>query len=669
MKLFCDDCVKSICPECYIEHHVGHNFVKIAERAKASRDEATSIVNMIDERKALISKCISALKQLDSQISDGKIEEEIDFDLERIKKCLEENCKQLKDEAKRVVNTNKDNIDTKIRKYSMQLELLDELKNACSEVLGTSDAKILTCMPSFIEEARTMVQEENQTTFTYEAPKFTSIRKDANHLLLGTVSSYACSVALNEINVDHPSVVNDEGIEPELKELNRKAEKHIGMNDLLEELSPFRALSNPLNHFQYVYTYDSPTPESRKTSQQYDSIGGGLSTLNGHDKINNSNTSNPITWSPNFADIIQTRNDSSGTTGGLSRPKTWSNLFDSGLKSSMHNSSSNTNLPKSINYDSMSRNTASPLSTSSGDSASLDSTTEYVDPSRITAAAVNEWERDGAGANIITVDVTSNGNVAVLDKESFSIYEDGMNIFSNPRKFPAKYMAFITIDKVEFVAELHRDNILRFHTRDGYKLPQMPPTYDTRKATQLHICSAGNMLFITYSGDWTVGEPDTDFVRVYECSRIPPTPYKTFNSGIKGIRSMCALDTPKGLMVVLACANHCIKRPEQADVILLALDMNGKTLWELKWNMFPAIQVIAGKVRYDLKDICTDGQVIYVVDKLTGTVYAICRDGRRVHPVVCTNNNGTIHITVNKRSKELIMVNSSGVFSHYKLNY
>ena len=122
-------------------------------------------------------------------------------------------------------------------------------------------------------------------------------------------------------------------------------------------------------------------------------------------------------------------------------------------------------------------------------------------------------------------------------------------------------------------------------------------------------------------------------------------------------------------MVVLACANHCIKRPEQADVVLLALDMNGKALWELKWNMFPAIQVIAGKVRYDLKDICTDGQVIYVVDKLTGTVYAICRDGRKVHPVVCTNNNGTTHITVNKRSKELIMVNSSGVFSHYKLNY
>ena len=132
---------------------------------------------------------------------------------------------------------------------------------------------------------------------------------------------------------------------------------------------------------------------------------------------------------------------------------------------------------------------------------------------------------------------------------------------------------------------------------------------------------------------------------------------------------MCALDTPKGLMVVLACANYCVKKPEQADMVLLALDMNGKAMWQLNWNMFPAIQVIAGKVRYDLKDICTDGQVIYVVDKLNSTVYAVCREGRKVHPVICTNTNGTIHLAVSKRTKELITVNSSGLFSHYKLNY
>ena len=245
----------------------------------------------------------------------------------------------------------------------------------------------------------------------------------------------------------------------------------------------------------------------------------------------------------------------------------------------------------------------------------------------------------------------------------------GKNILSMPRKFPAKCMAFVTIDKVEFVAELHRDNILRFHTRDGSKLPQIPPTYDTRKTTQFHLCSANNMLFLSYTVDRAVGEMETDFVQVFECNRIPPTPYKTFNSGIRGIRSMCALDSPRGLMVVLACANYCVKRPEQADVVLLALDMNGKTIWQINWNMFSAIQIVAGKVRYDFKDICTDGQVIYVVDKLTGTVYAVCREGRKVHHVVSTQNTSVTHLAVNRRSKELIVVNSGRLFSHYKLAY
>ena len=635
---------------------------------------------MIEERKALIRKCVGALKQLDSQNCTAKIEEEIDASLERARQYLEENSKRLKDDAKRMISTNKDNISSKIRFYSMQLELLDELKNACSEVLGSSDAKILTCMPSFIEEARTIVQEETNTAFKYEAPNFTSINKDTDQLVLGTVTSLAQSVKLNDVNVDS-SFLNEDGQNHQdntnTTNNNKKtSDKPIGMSDLFEELPTFPALPNPLDHFQYMYTYDSPTPEPTITAPPaspptaFNNLIRGLSsTMKGmHEKVNSSNTSNPITWSQNFAEIIQTSSDP--TTGGVKRPKTWSNLFDSGSKSPVHMSTSNTSMPppKSINYDSLSRNTASPQSTSSGETA-LDAIGDYVDPSRVTATIMHTWERDGAGANIITVGVCSNGNVAVLDKESFSIYEEGLNVFSNPRKYPAKYMAFVTIDKVEFVAELHRDNILRFHTRDGYKLPQLPPTYDTRKATQLHICSAGKMLFITYTGDWTIGEPDNDFVQVYECSRLPPTPYKTFNSGIKGIRSMCALDTPKGLMVVLACANHCVKRPEQANVILLALDMNGKPMWQLDWSSFSALQVIAGKVRYDLKDICTDGQVIYVVDKLNSTVYAVCREGRKVHPVVSTNNNGTIHLAVNKRAKELITVNSSGIFSHYKLNY
>ena len=625
LKLFCEDCAKSICPECYIEHHVGHTFVKIADRAKASRNEATSIVNMINDRKALITKCVGALKQIDSQLCTDKIEEEIDTDLGRARQYLEENSKRLKDDAKRMILKNKDNINSKIRNYGMQLELLDELKSACSEVLGSSDAKILTCMPSFIEEARTMVQEETNTAFKYDIPNFTSLSKDTSQLVLGTIKSSACSVKLNDVNVD-PAFINEDGHDSPPK---KQTDKPIGMMDLFEELPTFPALPNPLDHFQYMYTYDSPTPEPATAPPLvYNKlIGGLLSSINGHEKVNSSNTSNPITWSQNF-EINQTSSDPAGTSGGLKRPKTWSNLFDSGPKSPLHI----TSVPKSINYDSSSRNTTSPLSTSSGETASSDPINDYVDPTRVTATPVRNWERDGAGANIITVDVCSNGNVAVLDKESFSTYENGLNVFSNPRKYPPKYMAFVTIDKVEFVVEIHRDNILRFHTRDGYKLPQLPPTYDTRKATQLHICSAGNMLFLTYSGDWTIGEPDNDFVQVYECGRLPPTPYKTFNSGIKGIRSMCALDTPKGLMVVLACANHCVKKPEQADMVLLALDMNGKAMWQLNWNLFPAMQVIAGKVRYDLKDICTDGQVIYVVDKWNSTVYAVCREGRQSAP-------------------------------------
>lgn len=667
--MYCEDCTKSICPECYIEYHVGHKFVKIADRAKASRDEATNMLSMINDRKALITKCIGALKQLDNQMTLGKIEGEIDAMLDQAKQNLEENARNLKDDAKRMINNNKDSIDSKIRYYSMQLELLDELKNACSEVFGSSDVKILTCMPSFIGEARNMVQEETETTFTYETPNYKPITMDSNQVHLGTITKSACSINLDEVNVDD-TYLKEEG-NPEMK---KPVDKHIGMNDLFEQLPTFPPLSNPLDHFQYMYTYDSPTPEARPAPETYHNDMGGFPTINGHDKVNSSNTSNPITWSQNFgyAEIIQSsNNESSSNASDPNRPKTWSNLFqsDAGTKSPVHRSTSNTSLPKSINYDSTSRNTTSPMSTSSGDAYPSDINSDYLDPTRIRSSPSDAWERDGAGANIITVDVTSNGNVAVLDKESFSIYENGSNVFSNPRKYPAKAMAFVTVDKVEFIAELHRDNILRFHTRDGYKLPQIPPTYDTRKATQIHICSAGNMLFITYTGDWTVGEPDTDFVQVYECSRIPPTPFKTFNTGIKGIRSMCALDTPKGLMVVLACANHCVKRADQTDVVLLALDMNGKTMWQLNWNMFPGVQVIAGKVRYDLKAMCTDGQVIYVIDKLTGTVYAVCREGRKVHPVVCTNNNGTTHLTVNKRSKELILVNSSGIFSHHKLLY
>ena len=107
---------------------------------------------MVNERKEFITKCVGALRQLDSQIRSDKIEGEIDANLERARQNIEENGRKLKDEAKRIINNNKDFIISKIQYYRRQLEPLDELKNTCSEVLGFSDARILTCMPTFIDD-------------------------------------------------------------------------------------------------------------------------------------------------------------------------------------------------------------------------------------------------------------------------------------------------------------------------------------------------------------------------------------------------------------------------------------------------------------------------------------------------------------------------------------
>ena len=207
--------------------------------------------------------------------------------------------------------------------------------------------------------ARAMIQEEMETDFTYQDPNFESINKDANQLILGSITSSSCSVKLNEVNVD-PVFLNEDSTEP----VTKKTGKRIGMTDLFEQLPTFPTLSeNPLDHFQYMYTYDSPTPEQRTASETHDRMDG-LSAINGHARVNSSNTSNPITWSQNFGypEMKQSNSNHSSATGSLNRPMTWSNLFqgESEARSPIHKSTSNTSLPKSINYnyDSVSRDTA-----------------------------------------------------------------------------------------------------------------------------------------------------------------------------------------------------------------------------------------------------------------------------------------------------------------------
>ncbi len=661
---------------------------------KENRNLAAEILKNFEDRKEQISSLIAALYQLEAQLGVNSIDEEIDMAIEKAKQMLDEDGRRLKNEVKDLIVKNEEAIHTKIRKFSTMQEVLDELMKFSSKVADSSDAGLLADMPNFVENTRCYLEDELEIHFTYADPKFKSLIADSNPVALGRIASFDCTIKLNELEVDPKFRMADKKKEEVIPASKPNAEKEVGaMTQLFEQLPSFPPYSNPIDHLS-MYTYDSPEP--RTTDNNVTTTSSAI--MNGHiTEVNSSNTANPITWSQNFGppglaatSNIEVSNSSAAAAGsgaqGLGRPKTWSNLFQaetsqataaaaigSSKKSSpIHKSASNANMPKSIHYESGSRNTASPSPTA--DTAL--SAEEYVDPARVKTTQAYTWERDGVGSSIITVDVTSNGNVSVLDKESFSIYENGKNIFSSPRKFPAKAMAYITVDKVEFVVELHRDNVLRFHTRDGYKLPQVPPTYDTRRATQLNLCSTVNMLFFTFNADrndtifdLVPGEVDTDYIDVYDCNRIPPSPLNHFSTGVKGMRSMCALDTPKGIMVVLALANHCIKGPNQTYVILLALDINGKMLWQLTWNHFSEIQVVAGKVRYDLKAMCTDGRLIYVLDKLTGTVYAVCREGRKVQALFSTRTNNNTHMTINKRSKELILVNSEGKFTHYKLAY
>ncbi len=146
-------------------------------------------------------------------------------------------------------------------------------------------------------------------------------------------------------------------------------------------------------------------------------------------------------------------------------------------------------------------------------------------------------------------------------------------------------------------------------------------------------------------------------------------PYNHFSTGVKGMRSMCVVDTPRGIVVILMLSNKCERYTRPADVCVLAFDTNGKLLWQLMWNIFSEVQIIAGRVRYDFKAACSDDRAIYVLEKLAGTVYAIDREGRKVKPILKGLGNSITHMTVNKQKKELILLNSEGVFTHYKLTY
>ena len=667
LKLFCEDCVQAICSECFIDKHMNHQFTKIADKAQKSRDAANEVLHKIKSREEEVTKFINALKQINRRISSKELEDDISQNVAKAKESLDVMGKQMIEKVKLDVECNKAVISDRIKQLSSQREKLGTVKQSCNDILDSSDAKALDCISSVLSEAHEVVKEEPISTFSYKEPAlkpFEGVGHEAScQLLLGDLSIQEQNIHLDDVEIDP--------LLQEMEELSiHQKPRYENVDDFLENLPTM-----PTIPFEPVYTYDSPQSPPRQSEPTF--LQNPETSAN--EPINSSNTANPITWSQNFGYVAAALSNgatsgyasSNSSDGSMPRTKTWSSILQNDADQSgapLPKSSSSSSLPKSINYDT-SRNTASPMSNSSSDFCLEDRADVLEDPRRIIVELSNEWERPGS--NILAVDVTSNGNIAVADKESFSVYgTDGRPILSNNRKYPPKCMAFITVDKIEYVVELHRDNILRFHTRDGYALPPgVLPTYDTRQLTQLHMATSGQMLFLTYSGDSYMGEADFDHIMVYECGRIPPSPIKRFDTSLKGLRSMCALDTQtRGTIIVVACANYCQKRQERPDTILVALDLNGNPIWQLDWRNFPGLQVVAGKVRYDLKDMCTDGNLIYVVDKISKTVYAISKDGSKIRPIVeLSGNDQPTHIAVNKRTNELIVVVSGGYFSIYKM--
>ena len=669
MKLFCEECAHPICAECFIDKHMGHKFTQMADKAKKSRKEANELLEKIKSREDQVTKFTNALKQINRQMSSKGLEDEISQNVAKAKESLDVLGKQMMEQVKLNVECNKAVISDRIKELTSQREKLGTLKQSCNDVLDCSDAKALDCIPSVLAEANEIVNEEPIATFSYKESAlkpFEGVGHQAScQLLLGDLSFQEQNVQLDEVEID-PLYEEIEALS-----LHQKP-RYENVDDFLENLPTLPSIVP----FEPMYTYDSPQSPPRQSEAAF--LQNPETSAN--EPINSSNTSNPITWSQNFGYVAAALSNGATTSGyassnssdgSMPRTKTWSSILQNDADPSsaaLPKSSSSSSLPKSINYDT-SRSTASPMSNSSGDFYLEDRADILDDPRRITVELNNEWER--TGSNIVAVDVTSNGNIAVTDKDSFNVYStEGRLILSNNRKYPPKCMAFITVDKIEYAVELHRDNILRFHTRDGYALPPgVLPTYDTRQLTQLHMATAGQMLFLTYSGDSFMGEADFDHIKVYECGRIPPSPVKQFDTSLKGLRSMCALDTQtRGTIIVVACANYCQKRQERPDTILVALDLNGNPVWQLDWRNFPGLQVVAGKVRYDLKDMCTDGNLIYVVDKISKTVYAISKDGTKIRPIVELGaNDQPTHIAVNKRTNELIVVVSGGYFSIYKM--
>ena len=183
LKLYCRDCHKLVCRDCIVIDHKDHEYAFVVDAAPQCKSEIKRKAESVNQISVGLRSAVKSLSDSEKELSDHSTAtmKAIDYAVDKVASKLMQKRKELKEEARRVVNKAKEDISIQEKNAQLavgEVESLLEFMNRNLE--KATDQEVLSLEKQMSDQVDRISQLYTNPAQMFPSPKLPQLEVQSN---------------------------------------------------------------------------------------------------------------------------------------------------------------------------------------------------------------------------------------------------------------------------------------------------------------------------------------------------------------------------------------------------------------------------------------------------------------------------------------------------------